>query len=381
MPDEIVSRRDVTLTKESYERLAGEWRDYADRHPDSAIAMVQLARALRYTGAPIDEVHGLIAAAHHLDPDLPEALAEIAETGFMGEHALATPEEAFEYGRRAIERAPRWPYPHFGLCVNSIHSGLPEQARFHAGKLVEKGGIGEPLLDFGHNLLVSAEPGAMLITNGDNDTFPALAAQATRGVGRDVTVVYVGSLDFIGAIRGTFRTAYGDDGPFTDEELTAFETESKRDTETPLSFIVLRALCEKIRLGEWTKPVCFALTIWPGYLDVCSCEVELEGLLWRVKPAPMTAGAERGMNFEKTARLVREEFRFESAVASDHRWPPGSSVRPIILNYAELLSDVADRHREAGNIEEARSALALAMEILQFHGKDEEAAALRERMP
>ncbi|MEZ4651072.1 MAG: hypothetical protein R3E97_20250 [Candidatus Eisenbacteria bacterium] len=48
MPSEIKSWRDEVLSRDEYTALAGEWRAYSDSHPESAVARVQLARALRY---------------------------------------------------------------------------------------------------------------------------------------------------------------------------------------------------------------------------------------------------------------------------------------------------------------------------------------------
>jgi hypothetical protein len=43
--------------------------------------------------------------------------------------------------------------------------------------------------EWAHDVLQSAAPGALLLTNGDNDTFPLWYAQQVEGVRRDVTVV------------------------------------------------------------------------------------------------------------------------------------------------------------------------------------------------
>ena len=101
------------------------------------------------------------------------------------------------------------------------------------GAIVFGGGL---LLE--RNLVVSTEPDAILLTNGDNDTFTPLAVQAVYGVRRDVRVVNMSLLNLAHYVRSTLAAKPGRPGPFTIKEIQALEMADEQSDKTLRQLVV-----------------------------------------------------------------------------------------------------------------------------------------------
>ncbi len=377
MPREVLSWRDEILSKDEYRDLVRQWQAYVDKHPDSAAACVQLARAMRYAGtASAEERNALIRRALGLDPDCPEALDAYADTGLHSSQPMLTVEEAIRHARRASELAPSWTYPHFTLWSHFIALNRRDEAGDELRAILEKGGFPSTLLDFNYNFLVSAEPGAVIFTNGDNDTYPVLALQEVYGIRTDVAVVNLSLLNLVEYATSVWERAFGRKGPFTEKELRALYDGWKEGWEyktsgTLYATKVMQALMDKVRKGKWKKPVYFALTVAQDHLEACGQDLKIEGLLLRVQKQTRPKGekcCDYDLDLAKTLGLFRDELRLESATDLAYPWKPESAIRPLMTNYAAVLKMVAVESAEKGDLETVRYALGEAIRIMDFHG-------------
>lgn len=75
----------------------------------------------------------------------------------------------------------------------AMHQDLESMATFNA-KWMESGEISQGILAWNYNALMSVEPNAILLTYGDNDTYPAWMLQQVQALRKDVEVVNVNLL-------------------------------------------------------------------------------------------------------------------------------------------------------------------------------------------
>jgi tetratricopeptide (TPR) repeat protein len=201
------------------------------------------------------------------------------------------------------------------------------------------------LLDFGHNLLASVPTDAILITNGDNDTFPLWYLQWIRGFRTDVLVANRSLLNNLQNVEYLKTRGL----PITQ---TAQELENLR---APLWFN------EKKILGNWIveqllksdRPVYFSNTVENP--ERYSKNLVIEGLVYgcREKPGPeiVMVGGQR-IDIEKTARNFAGVYQF-----GDVQTIPYDSINPtmqsLMLNYAGVYLMLARGLIQTGKNQEA----------------------------
>lgn len=384
MPPEVRSIRECRLDKAQYEELAAQWRAFLERNPGAAVAEVQLGRALRYAGAPADEVYRHFESALRLDADCPEALDAAAAT-YLGEWPPLGDGAAgcYALGLKAVASAPGWADPHFTLWPLALALGRTQEADEHVASLVRKGGIPAPVLDYCHNMLAGAAQDAVIFTNGDNDTYGCRALQAAYEMRLDVQVV---NLSLIGQpeIDAEIFGRFGDRSPLTQAERDVLREEFRsnyvRDHEL-YSTKVVRAVVAKAARGEWRAPIYIAVTV-PGATELCPQPLVLEGVLWRVAPAeadPVNPGdaADPATDLETSHRLFEEIYRLESATDLGYDWQRNNSVRALMDNYVSVQLRLAVAAGKAGREEIMRTAFRRGLDLARFHGRDDLAASLR----
>ncbi|MBM3307904.1 MAG: DUF2723 domain-containing protein [Candidatus Eisenbacteria bacterium] len=192
---------------------------------------------------------------------------------------------------------------------------------------------------YGWNLINFLEPNAILITNGDNDTFPLWYLQEVEGVRKDVEVVNLSLIQI-----NWYVEQLKDRGipmSFSYEEIEAMRPYWIRDPETrEPKLVTLRdiVLHDIVREVGWSRPIYFAVTIedFMGYYD----NLELEGMVFRLVP---TTGRHQ-INVERTKKNAFENYRYDSIVDKDDDWRvitevyKASDTRRLITNYAAGFS-------------------------------------------
>jgi hypothetical protein len=271
--------------------------------------------------------------------------------------------------------------------------------------------------DFARDLLNSVEPYAVLVTVGDNDTFPLWYAQEVEGVRRDVLVINMSLFNTDWYVRQLIRrpveaydaargpAAYRDrdwprpDGPalrLTFEEADAVpavvdlgdqRTFSKGElTVTAQRPRLLRAelLLYYVLRDAWPdRPLYFSRTAATLPRDLGFAPYLLtQGLARKVADRPVEAGHDtvfvRGEGFvdvPRSASLWRETFRAQHALAARDGWvdTPSIGIPDLYVITGLTLSEalaLTDRAAASDSVFADARAVARAMRRLELFGLD-----------
>ena len=208
--------------------------------------------------------------------------------------------------------------------------------------------------DFAFDLLDSVAPNGILITNGDNDTFPLWYAQTVEGYRRDVAVIvasYLGTDWFPKQLmrRGVPLAATPAEADSIPEALR-LDTPEKFDAgeihaTIPAGYITRDQLfvLRLVRDALPTRPIYFSNAAYPNALGLGAYLVT-EGLAVRLMPAVVTESAtiaktNGGMvDVPRSLALWRKSFRGPASFERQGEWiDPASIVMPAQYVFAASL--------------------------------------------
>ena len=324
------------LDEASYVELAKQWTAYIAKHGESATAMLNLGRAYDYSG----EIDAAVIAAKRaveLDPDHPEALAFYA---MLMASYINDVEGSLELLERCRKVAPDYGYGLTNLATSYMRLGDFEKSDEVFKTIFKERTISQPLQDYAYNMLIGLPEGAILLTNGDTDTFPPLALQAGMDFRRDVALINMSLLNVEKYRKAMFKRY---------PAITPKKKVPEEFSHPPHQIVI------KYFLEEHKVPIFFTATNFE-YVG-SSPEVFIEGFNQRA--------VKRGLTTEESARLILETYRMDSATDWNFAWSLQPSVSEMMLNYVSAmikLSEYEDISKDTRT-----KLLEKSLEISKFH--------------
>jgi hypothetical protein len=181
-PEEIKSMRQVVYDDETYEKLAQLWKGYYDEYP-SEYAYANWMYAARYAGD--EDYSELLATGVKKYPANPTLLYLKS----LEHHGAHDDTESRALLERAIALDPDYIDPWFALVTHYMDSREDEKLDLALRRLLESGINADEVMDYNYNMLISLEENAILITNGDNDTYPGWILTRILDERPDVAIV------------------------------------------------------------------------------------------------------------------------------------------------------------------------------------------------
>jgi len=196
------------------------------------------------------------------------------------------------------------------------------------------------LLEFNENMLNSAPQNAILITNGDYDTYPAWYLQE-KGIRNDVIIVNRSLLNIRDYAR--YLILVGLPLAMSDEELDRIEHKRENGSMVTISDQLMHAL-----LMQKVRPVVFSTTLYQP--EKYGYPLKLSGLVYEL--------IESDIDVVRTKRLLLEEFKFERLFSRSID-SVDINLRNMIKNYAAIAYQLAAALEDSGRYSEA-------IEMLEF---------------
>ncbi|MBD3334885.1 MAG: hypothetical protein GF355_05165 [Candidatus Eisenbacteria bacterium] len=226
-----------------------------------------------------------------------------------------------------------------------------------------------PLFDYGCNMVRGLAQGAVIFTNGDNDTYPPLACRTMTGEREDVIIVNLSLLNTKWYAQHVRRR--GVPMGLSANEIDALEHTS----EAVISDQLQMRIYEALESGGWMRPLYYAVTV-PGERQVVPGGRRLEGLAVRVLPG--SREEEKSLDVAATRRLFDTIYRLDGMTDPLVDWEREGSIVSLGMNYVNLLWQLGSELYQREPAEDGGPYLYRAIEILAFHDRRDHASKLVE---
>ena len=205
--------------------------------------------------------------------------------------------------------------------------------------------------DYAYNMLTPLAPGAIVLTNGDNDTFPLWYIQEVEHVRRDVRVVNLSLLNTPWYIRELRDQEPKVPFTFNDKELDAIAPYMD-DKTGKIVWVKDLAVENMIKANQWKRPIYLAVTV-PDQLGL-EKRLTLEGLVFHVNS---TEVGERSVDVAKTMDNLYRVFRYEGLLDKNRYYDTtvykDDNAYRLVQNYSAAHVQVAYQLQQAGRPEDA----------------------------
>ena len=236
--------------------------------------------------------------------------------------------------------------------------------------------------DYAYNLLISCEPGGILFTNGDNDTFPLWFLQEVEGIRRDVRVVNLSLLNtpwYIKQLRDYEpKVPINLSDSYIDNRLKPRAWPEDRRIELaglswelkggavyrplygePIRFFRIQDLMvlRIIQQNRWERPIYFAVTVSEENKIGLQDYLVMEGMVYRLT---RSKGKDR-VDIARMQENLFEKYRYRGV--NDPRVYKDEDTVRLLGNYRAAFLQLAYAYYQKGRHREALETLKKADQV------------------
>lgn len=359
-PETVPTLTQMHMSHEWYREQADLWKGVVEKDPQNGEAWLNYFKATRYAGYG-DTVHSssekyekMKALVADMGKAMPGSFEYHYTRWWNGGNTL----EEFEHLEKAYELRPDDAELSDDFISYYELAGNQEQVKNFSRKWYATHTMAPGLLHYHYNVLMSLEKNAVLVTSGDNDTYPIWLLQYARGIRPDVTVMNTG---LIGMPEYRERLLK-DKGIGGDPSL--LDPSRKQNVQWHEA---MAEFLQSVAENTTDRPVYVALTASPAYTALIRDNLYTVGLVSRYSPKRIDNIALLKKNW-KNYHLDYLDFTLY-----DGQYLFNKQMLPQLnLNYVTPAVLLYEHYVLSGDREQAETMRNFALKIGRMAGQEED---------
>jgi hypothetical protein len=271
-----------TQTNEWYEIQAELWKEELANNPENADAWLNY-----YTAKRMHKIMG--GGTTHEDlkkivSDVQKSIPETFEAHYIKGWNTNIGDDKITHLEKAYSIDPSRPGPYDGMLTHYELTRDKLKVTEFCEKIFDANDISSQIYAWNYNMLNSVEEDAILITVGDNDTYPSWILQQSQGIRIDVKIMNISLLGV-----DSYRDAI-----FDEMNIKRFDLKNSGKTYWEQNL----AMCQHLREHS-SKPIYFASCMNSELYEAFKDELYLVGLAFKWSDESFDNIAALRKNYEK----------------------------------------------------------------------------------
>lgn len=359
-PETVPGLTQMHMSTEWYREQAALWKQVAEREPQNGTAWLNYFKASRYAGfgdtsaSQEEKAERMQAIVTSMSKAIPNSFEYHYVAWWNGGN---NPEE-FPHLEKAYQIRPDDSELSDEFISYYELQGDKENMQNFCRKWYATQSMSPALLNYHYNVLMSLEKNAVLVTSGDNDTYPIWLLQYAKGIRPDVLVLNTGLIGMPEYRKRLLK----DNGIGGDPALLDLEGKENIYWHDAMAQF-LKSVAEKTE----KRPVYFALTASPEYLSLVREDLYTVGLVSKYSAKRIDNIALLKKNWEKyhldylNFSVYDENYLFNKQL-----------VHQLNLNYITPAVLLYEHYLLAGDREDAERMSDFALNIGRIGGREED---------
>lgn len=326
---------------EWYNQQAQLWKKELERNPASEEAWYNYYNASRYARFEDIDAPSRKQRLQKIIDDMNRAIPN-TYTSHLLTYWNDWNIQDMSHVRAAYKINPQRPDTYYPFISEAKIKGDQRRSVEFCKKLYASHDIAPWLLNYNYNTLMSADENAVLITNGDNDTYPAWVIQDALNIRSDVTILNLSLLQVEDYFKSQLKLK-NIELNYNDIKQRALKKAASGAQDPRFRSLFFQEFFSELVTRYPGLPVYLALTVYKQHYQPFEDKMFLVGLAWRYNPQRFDNIALIKRNLESRYRLDYLQLDFYS-----EDFPGKNLAARIQLNYVAPIMVLAEHYQASG---------------------------------